>query len=57
MRKARLTLIRLWERFLWHLRVGQAGQAGQASLDPEERSVLDRTIPEVTKWNNITKGK
>lgn len=45
---------------LWHLRTGQAGptrRAGQASLDPAERYVLERAIPEVTKWNNITKGK
>lgn len=57
MQESRLALIRLWERSLWHLRAGQAGQAGQASLHPAERSVLDRSIPEVMKWNNITKGK
>lgn len=29
---------------------------GLMGLDPAERAVLDRTIPEVMKWNDITEG-
>lgn len=37
--------------------LGTASQVlGLMGLDPAERSVLDRTTPEVMKWNDITEG-
>lgn len=37
--------------------VGTGSQVlGLMGLDPAERSVLDRTTPEVMKWNDITEG-